>query len=105
MGIDFMTLLSNDGDDDDSAFDSGDESAYERRKRRFSQQMSCVGDFSKSQSRTGTFVKQDSVKMTETNVMQSGLSIASETREVEVYVSPFIILTGCTLYALMGHPF
>ena len=83
MGIDFMSLLAD--DDADSAIDSDDEAPFEKRKRRFSQQMSCVGE--NWRPRVGTFIRQESRAFIEPNMMQSELSVAAETQQVEVYVS------------------
>eukprot|EP00794_Sanderia_malayensis_P020176 gene20176-22151_t len=82
MGIDFMSLLEEE-EDFDSAIDSGDETSREVLKRRFSQQMSCVGDNWKP--RADTLLRQESRAHRETNMMQSEISIAGETQEVEVY--------------------
>ena len=96
MGIDFMSLLSNE-EDPDSAIESDTEPPLEVRKRRFSQQMSCVGDEVKPRSRT--FLRQESV-FAEENRMQSELSIAGEVQQVEVYVCCYnYIVSLVILYA------
>jgi len=81
MGIDFMSLLSSD-DDPDSAIESDTETTLEVRKRRFSQQISCMPEESKPRSRT--FLRQESL-FVEENKMQSELSIAGDVQQVEVY--------------------
>ena len=83
MGIDFMSLLSTE-EDADSAIESDTELTVEARKRRFSQQISCVAEEMKPRSRT--FLRQESM-FAEENRMQSEISIAGEVQQVEVYVS------------------
>ena len=83
MGIDFMSLLSSD-DDPDSAIESETETTLEVRTRRFSQQISCHPDEIKPPS--DKFLRQESL-FAEENRMQSGLSIAGDVQQVEVYVS------------------
>ena len=83
MGIDFMSLLSSD-DDPDSAIESDTETTLEVRRRRFSQQISCMPEEGKPRSRT--FLRQESL-FVEENKMQSELSIAGDVQQVEVYVS------------------
>ena len=80
-----MSLLSTE-EEADSAIESDTELPFELRKRRFSQQMSCIGDEMKPRSLT--FVRQESLFVDE-NRMQSELSIAAEAQQVEVYVSFF----------------
>eukprot|EP00795_Rhopilema_esculentum_P002810 gene2810-1037_t len=81
MGIDFMSLLANE-DDVDSAIESDTEPSFETRKRRFSQQLMCVGDDYKPRSKT--LLRQESLYVEE-NRMQSEISISTETQQVEVY--------------------
>ena len=71
-------------DDPDSAIESDTETTLEVRKRRFSQQISCMPEESKPRSRT--FLRQESL-FVEENKMQSELSIAGDVQQVEVYVS------------------
>ena len=82
MGIDFMSLLSSE-EEADSAIESDTELPLELRRRRFSQQMSCVGEEIKPRSLT--FLRQESM-FAEENRMQSELSLAGEVQQVEVYV-------------------
>lgn len=78
-----MSLLPTE-EDADSAIESDTEPPFEVRKRRFSQQLMCVGDEIKP--RSATFRRQESL-FVEENRMQSELSIAAEAQQVEVYVS------------------
>ena len=84
-----MSLLET--DDADSAIESDDEPPFAVRKRRFSRQLTCVGDDIRK-----SLMRQESL-YTEDNRMQSELSLATETQQVEVFVS-----IGC-LKKLVPH--
>ena len=88
-----MSLLAKEDEDVDSAIESDTEPSFETRKRRFSQQLMCVGDDYKTRSKT--FLRQESLYVEE-NRMQSEISISTETQQVEVYVSILLFSTNST---------
>ena len=102
MGIDFMTLLTEE-EPVDSAIETDDDDPVSKLQRRFSRQRSAAPDikdrttsFQRTPSvrrrneRNESFLsRQGSISYKERKVMRSDLSITQDAEEVEIFVSTY----------------